>query len=243
MQHTAKIISGPAVVLLALLVYISACKREPVYIGSPSTPPEDTSGYGIPCNPDSVYFNQQILPILTSNCAMPGCHDQQSHKEGVILDNYTNIRNTGKINLTSPANSKLYRVLNDSDPEDRMPPAPAAPLPLDQRALILKWIQQGALNLSCDPGCDTNNVTFSTGIMPLISLRCQGCHSGTNPSGGVSLTNYSQVKATVTSGTLVGSVNHKAGYKPMPYPAGSAKLPYCDIRKIQLWIDKGAPND
>jgi hypothetical protein len=39
----------------------------------------------------------------------------------------------------------LYKVLNDNDPEDRMPPAPMAALPTSQRALILKWIQQGAI--------------------------------------------------------------------------------------------------
>lgn len=240
------------VALLAFLAYSSACKRTPVYIGSLDpvdpdpvdtiTPPPPPPVNLHPCSPDSVYFTQDILPILTSNCAMSGCHNVQSHEEGVILNNYTNTRNTGKINLSSPSNSKLYRVLNMTG-GDRMPPSPMAALPVAQRALILKWIQQGALNLTCDADCDTTNVTFSGSVMPLISLKCQGCHSGSNPGGGVSLTNYTQVKASVTSGTLIGSITHAPGFKPMPEPVGSYALPDCDIRKVQIWISAGALNN
>lgn len=255
MRHTDKIIFSAAAFLSALLLYTAACKRDPVYIGGVDPDPVDTTGGNNgtggnggnqnlhPCDPDSVYFNTQILPILTSNCAMSGCHDAQSHKEGIVLDNYANTRNTGKINLTNPAGSKLYKVLNDSDPNDRMPPAPMSALPLDQRALILKWIQQGALNLSCDADCDTVDVRFSTTVMPLIGYNCQGCHSGTSPSGGVALTNYTQVKASASDGTLMGSITHQSGYQPMPYPLGNAKLSDCNIRAVQIWIDQGAPNN
>jgi len=247
MRQTRFIVPAFAtVVQSALFIYFSACTREPVYIGSLDNDPVDTTGgggTGIPCDPDSVYFNQQILPILTSNCAMSGCHDAASHEEGVVLDNYNNVRATGKIDLTTPTNSKLCKVLNKTDPEDRMPPAPMAALPIEQRALILKWIQQGALNLSCDSGCDTTNVAFTATVMPLITLKCKGCHSGSTPHGNVSLTNYNEVKATVIDGTLLGSIEYVSGYKPMPYPAGSNKMPNCEIRSIQIWVENGAPNN
>lgn len=241
-----------AVALLAVILYAPACEREPVYIGSKSTDPVDTTGNGgnnggnpntHPCDPDSVYFNQQILPILTSNCAMPGCHDAISHEEGIVLDNFQNVRATGGIKLGNPADSKIYKVMKLTDPGDRMPPPPQAQVPSDQQALLLKWIQQGALNLTCDADCDTTNVRFSTSVMPVIESRCKGCHSGTSPQGGIALTNFAQVKATVNNGSLWGSITHASGFTAMPYPAGSAKMPDCDIRKVKIWIDKGAPND
>lgn len=238
-----------ASVFLLSMLWTSACKREPVYIGTLDPTPVDTTGNGNgtttthPCSPDSVYFERQILPILQSNCTMSSCHDAQSRKEGIVLDNYTNTRNTGKIKLSNPADSKLYKVLNDSDPNDRMPPAPNAALPQAQRALILKWIQQGAKNLTCDADCDTTNVTYTATVLPIIALRCQGCHTNTNASGGIALANYSQIKATVSNGKLWGSINHAAGYKPMPYPAGNSKMPFCDLRKVKIWIDQGAPNN
>jgi uncharacterized membrane protein len=253
MRFHKKIFSGlAALLLLAGMLHTFACKRDPVYIGDLDPDPVDTTGNNgggngnpnaHPCDPDSIYFNQQILPILTSNCAMPGCHDAQSHEEGIILDNYQNVRNTGKIKLSNPADSKIYKVLNLTDPGDRMPPPPAAALPQAQRDLILKWIQQGALNLVCDADCDTTNVTFAASVMPVIESRCKGCHSGASPQGGIALTNHAQVKATVSNGTLWGSITHAGGFTAMPYPAGSAKMPDCDIRKIKIWIDAGAPNN
>lgn len=230
--------------LLALLLQSGACRREPVYIGSLEPPGGvDTTGNLHPCDPDSVYFSQQILPILTSNCAMSDCHDVASHEEGVILDNYINTRNTGQINLDNPAASKLYRVLNDPDPNDRMPPSPAPALPVEQRNLILQWIQQGALDLYCDAGCDTTQFTYSGGVQPIINLKCQGCHSGSNPSGGVALGTYSEVKMSVDNGSLMGSILHQTGFSPMPYPLGNSKLPDCEIAIFRKWIEAGALNN
>ena len=95
------------------------------------------------CSPDTVYFKQTILPLITSNCAMSGCHDAVSKKEGVILTNYTNIMR--EVKVTTPASSDLYKCLF-ANSEDRMPPAPAAEFTITQKSLVLKWIQQGAKN-------------------------------------------------------------------------------------------------
>lgn len=228
---------------LAIVVATNACKHEPFNPAEPNPVDPNGPNSSNPCDPDSVYFSQQILPILTSNCAMPGCHDAASHEDGIVLDNYANVLSTGKIKINNPADSKIYKVLNDSDPNDRMPPAPMSALPLDQRQLILQWIQQGAQNLSCSADCDTTNVKFSTHVQPLINLKCKGCHGANNPSGGISLTTYNQVKTSVANGQLWGSINHASGYKPMPYPIGNAKMPDCDLRKVKIWMDNGAPND
>lgn len=62
-----------AILVMAALLFItlySSCKREPVFIGE-LPGPIDTTPVVIthPCNPDSVYFQAQVLPILASNCA------------------------------------------------------------------------------------------------------------------------------------------------------------------------------
>lgn len=233
----------------ALLGLIFSCEREPVFIGTLT--PEDTldpgdtlpGPGGHPCDPDTVYFAQQILPILMSNCAMSGCHDKTSHEEDVILDSYASVRNTGGIKLNDPKDSKLYKVLLITDPNDRMPPPPMAALPAAQADLILKWIQQGAQNLTCDGGCDTAQVAYAASVWPILDLHCKGCHSGTAPSGGIALSNYSEVKASADNGSLWGSISHLSGYVAMPYPEGSAKLSECKLRTVRLWIDAGAPNN
>ena len=120
---------------MVLLAQFISCEREPVYIGDlltdpTDTIPEDTTGQIVhPCDPDSVYFEKDVLPILVSNCTMSGCHDVASHKEGVILTDYHYTRNTGGIKLSNPANSALYKVLNETG-GDQMPPPPAAQSPV-----------------------------------------------------------------------------------------------------------------
>lgn len=241
-------ISLPTIILSLIILFSlpnTSCKREPVYFGELPDPKDSTSNPTIthPCSPDSVYFEQQILPVLRSNCAMSGCHDALTAEDGVILDSYTTVKNTGGIKINDPTDSKLYEAITETDLDDRMPPIPQAPLSSEQKALILKWIQQGAQNLQCDAACDTSNVRYSTVIQPLLNTKCVGCHSGSSASAGISLVNYDEVVTLVNNQKLWGTINHSLGYKPMPYPAGGAKLPQCELDQIRIWIQAGAPNN
>lgn len=224
--------------LSLFLMLAAACRHEPVL-----PPGGNGGGSGKPCSPDSVYFSRDVLPILVSNCAKSGCHDAASREEGIVLDSYNNVMATGDVRPGRPGNSDLYEVLLESDPDKRMPRPPADPLSAPQVALIRKWIEQGAQNLSCDDGtaCDTASVTFSGSVMPLVSTYCRGCHSGAAPGGGILLTNYDQVKGIAVSGFLMGVVTHSPGFKPMPQ--GGAKLSACNIAKLRVWIRDGMKND
>src|SRR6185503_9420315 len=93
--------------IVVVAVLVSTCRHEiPMPPDTTGGPPPVISGN---CNPDSVYFANTILPIVSSNCAMGGCHDPASHKEGLILNNYSGI-----MRIVQPGNasgSKLYRVI------------------------------------------------------------------------------------------------------------------------------------
>jgi len=106
--------------------------------------------------------------------------------------------------------------------------------------MILKWINQGALNNQCDGACDTTNITFSGSVMPIIKTNCTGCHSGSAPGGNVLLTNYSEVSAQAGNGKLVGSITYSSGLVGMPV---STKLSDCDVNAIRIWVRSGAPNN
>lgn len=202
----------------------------------------DTTPY-IPCNPDTAYFQNDVLPIFLTNCAMPGqgCHDAGSHAEGMILDSYDNIMASGKVKPGKPNSSKIYEVITTGEPGDRMPPSPYSPLTADEINLIYTWILQGALNNYCGGGpCDTLSTTFSGTVFPIIQANCIGCHSGNVISGGVDLSDYSKVYTQVVNGKLYGSVNQVPGYVAMPL---GTTLSDCDIRKINFWINDGAPNN
>lgn len=188
------------------------------------------------CSPDTVYFQQTILPLITSNCAMSGCHDAISHKEGVILTDYAHIR--AYSSATNPTASSLYRsVVNGYMP-------PKAPWNSTQKATLLKWMQQGAKNNSCiasTVNCDTTAVSFSATVFPTLKTYCTGCHSGTTPSAGIDLNSHAAVKVYAANGKLMGSINHTAGYKPMP--SSTSKLGSCEISQIKAWISEGTLNN
>lgn len=205
--------------------------------------PIDTMMMGEPCDPDLIYFEYDILPILTSNCAFSGCHDAASAEDGVILTNYQSVIETADVEAYDLSGSDLYEVITEDDLDKRMPPVPNDALSQDQIALISTWILQGAKNLECDPGldCDTTAVSFSATIKPLLENSCIGCHGGTVPSGGISFEMYSGVKAMADSGQLLGAVNWESGYKTMPQ--GGNKLPDCSIAQIRNWIEDGALNN
>lgn len=241
---------GLAFCALLLWVLLPACRHElgplPFDPIDPSdttiviVPPDPVDTSGVPCDPDTVYFQNQILPLLVSNCAMSGCHDVQSHEEGVITTNYTNIRQ--KVVPFNPSQSKIYKSLIDSDPDDRMPRPPAPAFTTEQKNLVKKWIEQGALNNVCNESygqCDTTNVTYTAYIQPLVAGKCVGCHGNNNPGGGIKLTNYTEVKASALTGKFYGSIAWLAGVEAMPQ--SGAQLSNCQLSKVKAWMDAGMP--
>ncbi len=89
--------------------------------------------------------------------------------------------------------------------------------------------------------CD-NTFTFTSRIAPLVAQQCaSGCHEGANPSAGLSLTTYDEIKAIVDNGGFAGSLDGSNGYSIMP--KGTAGLSTCDKTAVNAWISEGALNN
>jgi mono/diheme cytochrome c family protein len=202
--------------------------------------PDDPDPVG--CHPDTVYFQNEILPLLISSCGVIGCHDPGTAQDGVVLTDYFSVVNTAGVKPGNPEESDLYEVLTEDDPDKRMPPPPNAPLSQDKIEKIRKWILQGALNNSCEEiNCDTLQVSFASHIMPTIQLHCFGCHSGSNPGAGILLTNHSEIAQAAGSGTLFAAIDWQNGYSAMP--KNGNKLSDCNITQFKKWIENGTPNN
>lgn len=89
--------------------------------------------------------------------------------------------------------------------------------------------------------CDTTNVTYDATIRNIMSQNCalSGCHATGSNLGGYILDAYAGTVAAVNSGRFLGSINHTAGFSPMP--KNMSKLNACDIARIQAWVNKGMP--
>ncbi len=184
-------------------------------------------------------FSRDILPSLVSGCAMTGCHDAVTHKEGYTFTGYsTTLR---AVKPGDPTGSKLYKVISAPDNEDdRMPPLPFDRIPSAVIDSIKAWIKYGAPDEFCGEVCDTvNPVSFLNTIWPTIQASCKGCHSGTNPGGGIRLENYTDIAAIAASGVLMDALEGN-GVPKMP-PAGN--LSTCKFRQFGIWINNGYPNN
>ena len=225
-------------VSMLLMVLLGACKHQiPVDTSNNNGLAGIPGSSGRTCSPDSIYFANEIFPLISSTCAMSGCHDAATRKDGVDLTSYSKIRSyvvPGK-----SAESKLYKVVILTN-GDRMPPPPMPAWTSDQIAILAKWINQGAANNVCDK-CDTTDFKYSTAIKQIMQNKCQGCHNPALLGGNIDLSTYAGVKAVADNGKLYGSIIWTAGFSAMP--KGGVKMPECEIRQIKKWIDAGSPNN
>lgn len=235
---------GLLALLLGGLILLPSCKHEPPVI--PVVVDDGGGGGGgpepivDPCDSDTVYFAQSILPLIVSNCAGTGCHDAITHEEGVRLYDYAHI-----MQQVSPGNPNNSDLLTDGiwqNGGDAMPPPPNPPLTQAQEDLIVTWIQQGAQNNSCTGGCDTSNVTFSGTISPIMQNNCAGgsCHDASSPAANINLTTYAGIAQIANNGSLAGTIQHQSPYVSMP---PGLWLSQCQINQVLMWVQDGSPNN
>jgi hypothetical protein len=168
---------------------------------------------------------------------MAGCHDASAASDGVILTTFDRVMQTAGIKSGNPSDSKFYKSITDTDPGDRMPQGLPA-LSSTDIAIIRKWIEQGALNITCTDSTDSTGVTpsFATDVNPIIQANCvvNGCHI----AGAQSPTfdDYAQISAQADK------IKARTVAETMP-PSGSSSLTNAEIDIIAAWVDGGHPNN
>ena len=94
--------------------------------------------------PDPISYNFQVRPILATNCFR--CHgkDEKSRKGKLRLD-VQEAAFEKAIKPGDPTGSELIKRLDSTDPEELMPP-PDTHLQLksEEKAILAKWIAEGA---------------------------------------------------------------------------------------------------
>ena len=212
---------------------ISNFSKDTVFVVTPPVIPNPGT---VTTASDTVCFNTEILPLYVSYCGSAGCHDELSHRDGVITTSYGYIMQG--IRAKNVSKSEYYTIIGDD-----MPPRSSPQLTTTHLASIKKWIEQGALNTSCINVCDTSVFTYAGAIQTILSNNCGGCH-GTKPgSANIYLGDYASTKAYVTANKsiFINSINYAttiAASKRMP---PSAKMVDCKLVQIQKWIDNGYP--
>ncbi len=92
-----------------------------------------------------VSFKDDIQPILTERCAIPGCHAMPGPARGLDLTGYNTFKNGANgVAAFEAGNGKGSLVVKRID-GGGMPPIPP-PLDADQVQLFIDWINEGAEN-------------------------------------------------------------------------------------------------
>lgn len=125
-QKTSGIVLG----ILTFAFSFSSCRKEPVL--APGT--------------EQVCFDQKVMPVLQSHCAISGCHDAGG--ESPHFDSYDEVMSLVKAG--DPNKSKLYNVITSKGfVLTTMPPKGNTQLSVKNINDITVWILQGAENTTC----------------------------------------------------------------------------------------------
>ncbi len=201
--------------------------------------PADTTQMQEPID-TSVCFARDILPMLQSSCAISGCHNAASAKDGYVYTSYATIMAKG-IKAGNANSSATYAYCVNG----KMPKSPVPKLDSTKLSLLKRWINNGAHNdTDCAVNCDTSKYTYTTAIKPILSSYCNSCHAtsaAASVGGNIILDTYTGVLAQAQNGKLLGDLQHATGFNYMPL--GSAKLSDCKITQVSKWIAAGAQNN
>jgi hypothetical protein len=187
---------------------------------------------------EGVCFSGDVKPIFTTNCSMPGCHNPVDQANGYDFSTYEGIMEG--IEPGNPWDSKIFEAIT-ADGDDQMPPTHK--LSAKEINTIKGWVKAGAKNdTTCATGCDTAVFTYSQGVNPIIERNCRGCHNNTLQSGGINLETHQDI-VTVQGfgGMFLGVIRHDNGFNPMPY--NQPKMPPCEVRVVEKWVNAGMPNN
>ena len=90
-----------------------------------------------------VYFSEHVIPILEKDCSISGCHNTGGQKPDLSNANaYSSLTTGNYIDVASPEDSELYLWMKGLKAL-AMPPSGTN---ATNTAIVLAWIQQGALN-------------------------------------------------------------------------------------------------
>lgn len=137
-------------VFLAVMGCLGSCTQKPRSSGVPKLPPDVAEAYRQLS--DKLDYNIDVKPILSDKCF--ACHgpDKNKQKAGLRLDLSDHAygplpESPGKVAISpgDPARSEVFHRILSQDAEYKMPtPASHLSLTAKEKALIIKWINEGA---------------------------------------------------------------------------------------------------
>lgn len=186
----------------------------------------------------STTLEQKAMGVLAAKCM--SCHNAKN-PQGYL--DVTSINSMLYYRQVVPGEPQLSNVFYEVT-QGLMPPDQNTALSQAEIAILSDWIANGFKDGTptvTAPSGPAITPTYSSIKSQVLVVSCNGCHSGTNAKGGVSLDSYANVMKVVTAGNSATSTLYKSiigdGATLMPPGGGlSAK----QKTAIKDWIDSGA---
>ena len=197
----------------------------------------------------AITFEEAVAPILQANCTQ--CHGSAARLKNLDLSTFAGLVNGGEsgpvITPGKPDESRLYTMIH----EGQMPKG-GKPLTADQIAIIGEWIKAGAPSVSPVAMARTEPLAEDD-ILPVVLLRCAGCHGPHQREGGLALhTREAMLKGGKSGPALLPGkpdqslMVQKIRSGEMPPKVdnfGLEKFSPSETEKLVAWIAEGAPQN
>ncbi len=95
---------------------------------------------------EKVCYEKDIAPIFINSCGTTGCHDSQKGESGYTFTDYAGVMKA--ITSANAQKSTAYKAITGKGFTQLMPPA--GTLSEKERILIRVWIDQGAIQTTCN---------------------------------------------------------------------------------------------
>lgn len=186
--------------------------------------PAVNSGAVDPNAMKELSFVRDVAPILTAKCVR--CHAGQRARGGLDISNFAAMKEGGDggplLIRGQPNQSQLIERIITDDFDLRMPQG--GQLFDDEIAVLTKWVAEGAQfdgnnestrlrdlarakmapqKLVIPKPTGNETVSFKDDIGPLFNRICLRCHSGNNPSGGLSMVTFNDLMVGGDSGAVI----------------------------------------
>lgn len=200
-----------------------------------------------PPNDGPVRFVEHVQPILAARCYR--CHDQQSRKAELVLDQPEGIQQGGESGPVfvagKPDESRLVELVESGE----MPPEGEPRLTKEEIALIREWVSSGAKFEATSPAATLHQHD----VIPILLLRCAPCHGRQTQEGELDLRTKAGMLEGGKSGPAIVPGNSEASLlvqrirrgemPPKALLAAHSVKPVeqVELAKLEKWIDAGAP--
>ena len=233
--------------LITIILGLSFVACSPIHRGPANRTARPSVGGPAGLTTSAAAFEGTLYPLIQTNCA--SCHGAGQSPEFAVNDVQNSNDALIQFGLVDFTNYDDSRILQQVQADHNGVLTQTPTLDVDMRAEIENWAlaggnDSGQIIVALQPTYDSINAR-------IFVARCNNCHSGAAPAGGLDLSSYATAVAGGISGgvdamtpentPIFARVDDDGEILGQQMPAGGTPLTQEERDVILLWIQNGTP--